>query len=134
MDACFVTAGIPNAALQELAFTAGLVLIPVNGPEAAKICDSYNFYTRTTIPGGTYNGNDEAIQALAIKATLAVSANLSEQIVYEMTKTLFEHLDDLGTAHAKGKEVRPDSAVNGVSVPFHPGAVKYFKEIGFNVN
>ena len=134
LDACFITAGIPNSALQELAFTAGLVLIPVSGPEATKICNSYNFYTKTTIPGGTYSGNDEAVQALAIKATLAVSASLDEQTVYEMTKALFENLDDLATAHAKGKEVRADSAVNGVSVPFHPGAVKYFSEKGLSIN
>ena len=130
LDGCFITAGVPNAALQELAFSAGLKLIPVSGNEAATVIDKYGYYTATTIPGGTYKGSDEDVPALAIKATLAVSASLDEDTVYEMTKALFENLQELGNAHAKGKEVSAASAVTGVSVPFHPGAVKYYKEIG----
>lgn len=130
LDACFITAGVPNAALQELAFTAGLILIPVNGAEADSICNKYSFYTKTVIPAGTYKGTDVDTEALAIKATLAVSASLDENTVYEMTKTLFENLGELGAAHAKGKEVSAKAAVTGISVPFHPGAAKYFKEIG----
>ncbi len=130
LDGCFITAGVPNSALQELAFTAGLILIPVTGPEADKICAKYSFYTQTSIPGKTYKGTDEDTPALAIKATLAVSSKLDEETVYQMTKTLFENLDELGQAHAKGKEVSATSAVTGVSVPFHPGAERYFKETG----
>ena len=130
LDGCFVTAGVPNAALQELAFTAGLTLVPVDGEAAKKICEKYGYYTQTTIPGGTYKGTDDDTPALAIKATLAVSSKLDEQTVYQMTKALFENLDELATAHAKGKEVSAKAAVTGVSVPFHPGAKKYFKEIG----
>lgn len=130
LDACFVTAGVPNSALQELAFTAGLVLIPVTGEEADKICEKYGYYTKTIIPGGTYKGTDEDTEALAIKATLAVNANLDEATVYDMTKALFSNLNELALAHAKGAEVSVEAAVTGVSVPFHPGAVKYYKEIG----
>ena len=130
LDGCFVTAGVPNAALQELAFTAGLTLVPVDGDAAKKICEKYGYYTQTTIPGGTYKGTDDDTPALAIKATLAVNSKLDEQTVYEMTKALFENLNELATAHAKGKEVSAKAAVTGVSVPFHPGAKKYFKEIG----
>ena len=133
LDGCFITAGVPNSALQELAFTAGLVLIPVDGEAADKICAKYGFYTKTTIPGGTYKGTDKDTSALAIKATLAVNAKLDEETVYQMTKALFENLDELAAAHAKGKEVTAAKAVTGVSVPFHPGAKKYFKEIGFDV-
>lgn len=130
LDACFVTAGVPNSALQELAFTAGLVLIPVTGEAADKICEKYGYYTKTIIPGGTYKGTDEDTEALAIKATLAVNANLDEATVYDMTKALFSNLNELALAHAKGGEVSVEAAVTGVSVPFHPGAVKYYKEIG----
>ena len=132
LDGCFITAGVPNAALQELAFTAGLTLVPVDGEAAKKICEKYGYYTQTIIPCGTYKGTDSDTQALAIKATLAVSAKLDEEIVYEMTKALFENLSDLATAHAKGKEVSAHSAVTGVSVPFHPGAKRYFSELDLN--
>ena len=130
LDGCFVTAGVPNAALQELAFSAGLVLVPVDSVAAEKICKKYNYYTVTSIPGGTYKGTDSDTAALAIKATLAVNAKLDEEIVYQMTKALFENLDSLAAAHAKGKEVSAKAAVTGVAVPFHPDAKKYFTEIG----
>ena len=130
LDGCFVTAGVPNSALQELAYTAGLILIPVDDDAAAKICSKYGYYTKTTIPGGTYEGTDTDTQALAIMCTLAVSSKLDTDTVYQMTKALFENLPDLATAHAKGKEVSAAKAITGVSVPFHEGAVKYFKEIG----
>ena len=130
LDGCFITAGVPNAALQELAFTAGLTLIPVDGAAAEKICAKYGYYTKTVIPGGTYKGTDEDVGALAIMATLAVSSKLDEDTVYTMTKALFSNLTDLGNGHAKGKEVSAKTAITGVSVPFHPGAIKYYKEIG----
>ena len=133
LDACFVTAGVPNSALQELAFTVGLVLIPVDGAEAKAICEKYSFYTQTVIPAGTYSGAEQDTPALAIKATLAVSEKLDEDTVYEMTKALFSNLETLSEAHAKGKEVSSITAVTGVSVPFHPGALRYYKEIGLNV-
>ena len=130
LDGCFITAGVPNSALQELAFTAGLLLIPVDGSAADAICSKYGYYTKTVIPADTYKGTSTDTPALAIKATLAVSSKLDEETVYEMTKALFDNLPALGNAHAKGKEVTIESAVTGVSVPFHPGAAKYFKEVG----
>lgn len=133
LDACFVTAGVPNAALQELAVAKGLVLISVDGECADYICDKYSFYTKTTIPGGTYKGSDEDVSALAIKATLAVSAALDEEIVYNLTKTLFEHQSDLAQTHAKGAELSVEKAVTGISIPFHAGAAKYFAEVGYPV-
>lgn len=133
LDACFVTAGVPNAALQELAVAKGLVLISVDGECADYICDKYSFYTKTTIPGGTYKGSDEDVSALAIKATLAVSASLDEEIVYNLTKTLFEHQSDLAQTHAKGSELSVEKAVTGISIPFHAGAAKYFAEVGYPV-
>ena len=104
LDGCFITAGVPNSALQELAFTAGLSLVPVSGAAAEAIMGKYSFYTLTTIPGGTYKGTDTDTSALAIKATLAVSAKLDEDTVYQMTKALFENLDELARGHAKGAD------------------------------
>ncbi|MCM1322172.1 MAG: TAXI family TRAP transporter solute-binding subunit [Bacteroides sp.] len=133
LDACFVTAGVPNAALQELAVANGLVLIPVDGAAADAICEKYSFYTKTIIPGETYKGSDSDVPALAIKATLAVSAKLSENVVYQLTKALFENQGELAAVHAKGKELSAEKAITGVSVPFHPGAAKYFAEINLPV-
>lgn len=133
LDACFVTAGVPNSALQELAVSSGLILIPVDGSAADKICEKYGFYTKTTIPAGTYKGTDTETAALAIKATLAVSATLETEIVYSITKALFENKDELAIAHAKGKELNAKDAVTGISIPFHPGSIKYYEELGLSV-
>ncbi len=65
-----------------------------------------------------------------MKATLVAEQKLSEEAVYDITKALFDHLDEFGEAHAKGKEVSLEAAVQGVSVPLHPGAAKYFSEKG----
>jgi TRAP transporter TAXI family solute receptor len=130
LDACFVTAGVPNAALQELAISAGLELLSVDGDAAAAISAEHGFYTAMTIPAGTYQGITADVHTLAIKATLAVSAKLDEKTVYDLTKALFENQAALAAAHAKGKDLSAAYAVTGVSVPFHPGAAKYFREIG----
>jgi TRAP transporter TAXI family solute receptor len=133
LDACFVTAGVPNAALQELAITAGLVLVSVDGAEADALLAKHGYYTKKVIPAGTYKGSDADVNTVAVKATLAVSASLDEKVVYDLTKALFENQAELATAHAKGKDLNAAYAVTGVSVPFHAGAVKYFKEIGLTV-
>ncbi len=130
LDACFVTAGVPNAALQELASSSGIVLVPVSGAEAKAVCTGYPFYTKTVIPGGTYRGTDADVQALSVKATLVVSASLSEDTVYRMTKALFEHLGELGEAHPKGRDLSAPAAISGVTIYFHPGAIKYYRECG----
>ncbi|MCR5725778.1 MAG: TAXI family TRAP transporter solute-binding subunit [Treponema sp.] len=133
IDACFFTSGLPNTALLELAFTNGFDLIPVTDAASAEICRKYGFYTRTVIPAGTYAGIETDVSALAIKAALIASEKLDADIVYTMTQTLFSNLEYLSSAHAKGREVSAATAICGVSVPFHPGAVKYFKEIGLHV-
>ena len=130
LDGCFITAGVPNAAFQELAFTAGLILIPVDGAEADAICSKYGYYTQTVVPAGTYKGTDVDTPVLSIQATLAVNKDLDDDTVYEMTKALYENVDELALSHAKGKEVSAANAVKGVSVPFHPGAERYFTEKG----
>ncbi len=130
LDACFITAGVPNSALQELASASSLVLVPVAGAEAKAICSGHTFYTKTIIPGGTYRGSDDDVQALSVKATLVVSSKLSEDTVYRLTKALFENLEALGQAHPKGKELSAKAALSGVTIEFHPGAVRYYRECG----
>lgn len=130
LDACFITAGVPNAALQELASASSLTLIPVEGAGAKAVCSEHPFYTKTVVPGGIYRGTDGDVQALSVKATLVVSSSLSDDVVYRMTKALFENLEKLGEAHPKGRDVSAPAAISGVTIYFHPGAVKYYRECG----
>jgi TRAP transporter TAXI family solute receptor len=91
--------------------------------------DKYPYYTQYEIPADTYDGIPAAM-TVAVKATIVASNDLSEDAVYNITKTLFEAKDEIIVAHAKGKEIDTKYAVEGIDVAFHPGAEKYFKEIG----
>ena len=129
IDAFFCTAGAPTTAIMELAATNDIAILSVDGAEAEKLIADYPFYTSYDIPADTYGLENDAT-TVAVKATFIVSNDLSEDVVYELTKALFENKEAIATGHAKGAELDTTYAVEGVSVPFHPGAEKYFKEIG----
>jgi len=130
IDGFFVTAGIPNPAIQEIATLGKVKLLSIDPATKQKLMDKYKFYTPFTIKKETYSGMVADAETLAVKATLIVNKNLKAETVYNLTKVLFEQQPALAQAHAKGKELSLQEAVQGVSVPFHPGAEKYFKEKG----
>lgn len=130
LDGFFVTSGVPNSAIQDVAALQKVKVLGIDDSTASKLMKSYGFYTQYTIKKDAYKGMDADVKTLAVKATLIVKKDLSNDVVYNITKTLFENQKELGDAHAKGKELTLDDAVKGVSVPFHPGAEKYFKEKG----
>ncbi|GAB1484465.1 TAXI family TRAP transporter solute-binding subunit [Treponema sp.] len=130
LDAFFVTAGVPNAAIQEISALSEVNLLSIDDATAAKLGDAYKFYTKVSIPADTYKGMQGPAHTLAVKATLIVRKDLSDAIVYNLTKSLFENQAALALSHAKGKELSLETAVQGASVDFHPGALKYYKEKG----
>lgn len=130
IDAFFCTAGAPTTAIVELATTNDINLLAIDDEHAAKLAEAYPFYTTYPVAGGSYKGVDEDVQTVAIKATLIASPNLSEETIYNLTKALFDNKDEIASAHSKGEELSLEYAVSGISVPFHPGAEKYYKEVG----
>ena len=130
IDAFFCTAGAPTTAIMDLAATNNFTILTIDDEHAAQLIADYPFYTQYPIPAGTYENIAEDVVTLAVKATFLVSNDLSEEVVYEMTKALFENVDEIKAAHAKGAELDLSYAVEGISVPFHPGAEKYFREVG----
>lgn len=130
LDGFFVTAGIPNAAIQALCATHDINVLSIDKATLQKLSAKYPFYTEYTIPKSAYKGMDNDAVTVAVKATLIVKKDLDTQMVYNLTKTLFENKAELAKAHAKGNELDLKSAVEGLSVPLHPGAEKYFKEKG----
>lgn len=130
IDAFFCTAGAPTTAITELSTTNSINLLTIDDEHAKALSDKYAFYTQYTVPGGTYKGIDNDVVTVAVKATLIVSDSLSEDVVYELVKGIFENKDEIVAGHDKGKELDPQYAVEGISVKFHPGAEKYFKEVG----
>lgn len=130
LDGFFVTAGIPNAAIQEITALSAVKVLSIDDAVAEQLMSKYPFYTRFVISKDTYKGMSADAKTLAVKATLITGKEVKDDVVYKLTRALFEYQSDLGAAHAKGKELNIDEAVKGVSVPLHPGAEKYYKEKG----
>ncbi|MDR0599115.1 MAG: TAXI family TRAP transporter solute-binding subunit [Treponema sp.] len=130
VDAFFCVAGAPTPAIIDLATGKDVVVLEVDDAHAAQLIQKYPFYTQFPIPGGSYRGQNGEVKTVAVKATFIVSSRLPEDTVYQLTKSLFESKAEIEAAHVKGRELSTSYAVEGISVPFHPGAEKYLREIG----
>src|SRR5690606_21571541 len=130
IDAAFVTAGIPTAAIQDVAAGRDIVLVSVGADLAAALQEEYPFYIPVTVPGGTYSGVNDDVPTVAVGAMLAVRAELSEDLVYNLTKALFENLPRLAQAPVRGGDVSLETAQDGMSLTLHPGAARYYAEVG----
>ncbi|MCQ1531076.1 TAXI family TRAP transporter solute-binding subunit [Lutispora saccharofermentans] len=130
IESFFVTSGIPNAAIQDIGAQNKISLVSLSDAAIKSLTEKYPFFVEYTIPAGTYNGQDSDVKTVAVMATLATNSQASEEVIYNITKALFENQPELAQAHAKGQELVLEKAVNGISIPFHPGAEKFFKEKG----
>lgn len=130
IDGFLFTSGIPNAAIQDITATTELKYVSIPDDIIGKLIQKYPFFTAYTIPAGTYKGQTSDVKTVAVNATLVVGAEVPEKVVYDLTKALFDNQPELAAAHAKGKLLSIDNAVKGVSIPFHPGAEKFYKEKG----
>ena len=132
LDAFFFVGGAPAGAIAELASGgAGIELIPIDGPQAEKLRQASPFFAVDVIPAGTYKDVGQ-VQTLALGAQWVTSAKADPQTVYEITKALFSDSTQktLAAGHAKGKLITKENAVKGAGIPFHPGAEKYYREVG----
>lgn len=130
IDAFIVTAGIPNAAIMDIGTQHEIRIINIPADMAAKLTGKYPFLATAKVPAGTYKNQAQDVATVAVNAVLIVGNQLSVDVVYSITKALFDSQAELASAHAKGKELNLQYAVKGVSIPFHPGALKYYKEKG----
>ncbi|MDR2952370.1 MAG: TAXI family TRAP transporter solute-binding subunit [Treponema sp.] len=130
IDAFFCVAGAPTPAIIDLATNKEIVILEVDNAHAANLIADYPFYTKYPIPANSYKGLSQAVQTVAVKATFIVNTKLKEDTVYQLVKSLFDSKSQIVAAHVKGSELSPIYATEGISVPFHPGAAKYFREIG----
>ena len=133
IDAAFIVAGAPTPAITELCTTNSAYLVPIDGAVAEKLMAECPFYTTLKIPAGTYAGQTEDIETVTVKATLIVSADASEDDVYNLTAAIFDNAEAIKAENAKGAELSIENATSGMTVPFHAGAAKYFAEKGVNV-
>lgn len=128
LDATLISAGLGVAAVRDLSQAIEIALVPVPPELVAAIGDPA--YQSSTIPGGTYRGQDEDVPAAAVRNVLVTHEGVTEETAYTMTKALFENLDGLRAAHAAARGIALDAAAANTPVPLHPGAARYFEEQG----
>ncbi len=133
IDAAFIVAGAPTSAISELATTNGVFLVPIEGELREKIMADCPYYAPLEIPGDTYPGQPDPVNTITIKATLIVDADLEEEAVYQMTAAIFDHKEEIQKENAKGAELSIENATEGITLPFHAGAARYFGEHGVQV-
>ena len=129
IDVACLTAGYPTASIQDVASQHKIRLIPLTNDRIEQLIAEYPFYTKTVIPAGTYTGFDEDIQTVSVMAILISNDKMSEETGYSITKAFFEHLDKIQAAHSAAKNIKRETATNGLEfMQMNKGAEKFYKE------
>ena len=126
IDAAFITAGYPTGAVEALNATNKVNIIPVSDEKADELIKKYPYYTKDKVPAGTYGLTSE-VPAVSVLAMLAVKKDLSEDLVYDITKAIYDNTDKI--SHAKGEFIKAETGLDGIGIEIHPGAQKYFDEV-----
>lgn len=131
LDAFFLVAGHPVIAITELAVARPIRLIPIDGPPVMVLRTQRPYFLTGTIPADVYRGVAKT-RTLEVGAQLLVDARLDEELVYRVTRALWSERTQaaLSAAHARGAEIRPQRALDGLAIPLHPGAARYYRETG----
>ncbi len=127
LDATLQSAGLGVASIRDLATSLPITVVAVSAADVAKIGSPY---LSVIIPAGTYDGQAADVETAAVGNFLITHDGVSEETVYQMTKLMFDNLGPLAAAHAAAKAIDPAKALDGMPVPLHPGAEKYYREKG----
>ncbi len=132
MDAFFFVGGFPAGAIAELASQQDITLVPITGAEAEAVKGDYTFFAENIVPGGTYEGVDDDVTTLSVGAQWVTSADQPEDLIYGITAALWNENTRklLDSGHQKGKVITVETALDGVGIPLHPGAEKFYREKG----
>ena len=128
LDITLQSAGLGVASLRDLAASVPIVVIPIPADVVRNV--GRMIYQPGIIPAGTYDGQVDAVETASIRNMLVTHDNVPEDVVYRMTRALFEHLDELAAAHAAASQISREDAVKSLPVPLHPGAAAYYREVG----
>ena len=128
LDATLQSSGLGMAAIRDLAATMAINFVEIPEYVIAKINNPA--YQHGVIPASTYEGQTTDVSTVAIQNLLVTQSSVSDDLAYQMTKLMFEHLDRLGNAHSAAKAISLDNATKNLPIPLHPGAERYYKEVG----
>ncbi len=118
---------VPASTLQEMLMMRKGVFLPI---DVNRVKAKYGFYGAFTIPANTYAGQSEPVNTVVIPSLLLVREDIDAETVYQITKAIYDNASEIAAIHAAGKSIALDTALEGVTIPLHPGAEKYFKEKG----
>lgn len=127
VDVGVVVAGFPTAAIQDLAANKSAALVNIDAEHADKLMKQYPYFTKITVPKGTYPGQEEDVSTVAVKCVIVTTDKLSDDLGEQIVKAIYEHLDRMKAAHAVGKYITKDTALEGMSVKMNASAEKYLK-------
>lgn len=131
LDAFLTVTGAPSSGIAQLASIAGMRLLSIPKEVQDAVIEQAPFYFSSPIAANTYEGQDADVSTLAVGAQWLVSADQPDELIYGITKALWsETTTKLLRHHAKGKDVTADTALDGRSIPLHPGAEKFYQEAG----
>jgi TRAP transporter TAXI family solute receptor len=136
IDAYFWDGGLPTASVVELVMTPGIRIKLIGHEDAVpKMIARYgNFYFKTTIPKGTYFGLENDVIVAGVGNLLVCHEKMDEILAHDVIKTLFDHQPELSGSVKEAQNLRSEAAVLGSPIPFHPGAIRYYKEKGIQIN
>ncbi len=123
IDAAFVVGGWPVGAIEDLATTNDVTIVPIAGENRQAVKDAASWFADDTIPAGTYTGVDSAVETVAVQAMIATRSGVDESTVETVTAAIFDNVDELTI---KTDFISRDSAQDGMSIELHPGAATYF--------
>jgi len=130
IDCALFPLGVPGSAVLDLAMAGVIDIIPIDGENREGLLDKFNYYVPYTIPAGTYNGFDEDIDTIGCVITMVVDESVDEEVVYQITKAIWENIEDVQGVANSLSWMNKENATQGIGVPLHPGAERYYKEAG----
>ncbi len=131
IDAYVYTVGHPNGSIKEATTSCDAVLVNVDGPAIDALVEENSYYRYAVIPGGMYRGTDMDVNTFGVGATFVSSAQVPENTIYVVVKSVFENFDDFKKLHPAFANLKKEEMVkDGLSAPLHDGAAKYYKEAG----
>ncbi len=132
-DATHIAGGVPTAAVMDLTSSGQAELISMEPDKVEQICKNYPWYFPFTIPAGTYPKQEKEIHTIALANILITDKNVDEELIYMLTKALYQYHDDLVIGHKATAYTTEDHAFGGMTVPLHKGSIRYFTERGITV-
>jgi hypothetical protein len=130
VDAAFITAGHPTAAVTDIAASRDLKILPIPRDVVEQLRQQYPYYTEVAIPANTYKGQTETVATAAVMAMLVTRQDVDADLVYALTKSLWDNTDRLRAAHARGRDITTQSSRRGMPITMHAGALRYYRESG----